>query len=78
MPDLSGKIAIVTGCASGIGAATVRRFLSDGAQVLGTDINADAGQALCDELGATFLQFLYFHSFVNKKLFIFLPSFIAR
>ena len=55
MPDLSGKVAIVTGCASGIGAATVRRFLSDGAQVLGTDINSDAGQALCDELGATFL-----------------------
>ncbi len=56
MPDLSGKVAIVTGCASGIGAATVRRFLSDGAQVLGTDINADVGQALCDELGANFLQ----------------------
>jgi 3(or 17)beta-hydroxysteroid dehydrogenase len=56
VPDLSGKVAIVTGCASGIGAATVRRFLSDGAQVLGTDINADVGQALCDELGATFLQ----------------------
>ena len=37
MPDLSGKVAIVTGCASGIGAATVRRFVADGARVLGTD-----------------------------------------
>ena len=29
MPDLSGKVAIVTGCASGIGAATVRRLRAD-------------------------------------------------
>lgn len=56
MPDLSGKAAIVTGCASGIGAATVRRLVADGARVLGTDLNAEAGQALCDEVGAQFLQ----------------------
>lgn len=55
MPDLAGKAAIVTGCASGIGAATVRRLLADGAQVLGTDIDAAAGQALCDEAGAHFI-----------------------
>ena len=54
MPDLSGKIAIVTGCASGIGAATVRRLRADGAEVLGTDINAEKGAALCEETGATF------------------------
>ncbi len=54
MPDLSGKSAIVTGCASGIGAATVRRLVADGAKVLGTDINAAAGKALCDEVGAHF------------------------
>ena len=54
MPDLSGKVAIVTGCASGIGAATVRRLRSDGAEVLGTDLDAARGQALCDEVGARF------------------------
>lgn len=54
MPDLSGKVAIVTGCASGIGAATVRRLVSDGAKVLGTDINGPAGKALCEEVGASF------------------------
>jgi 3(or 17)beta-hydroxysteroid dehydrogenase len=54
MPDLAGKVAIVTGCASGIGAATMRRLRSDGAAVLGTDLDAARGQALCDEVGARF------------------------
>lgn len=54
MPDLSGKVAIVTGCASGIGAASVRRLRADGAEVLGTDLNAADGKALCKEAGAHF------------------------
>lgn len=56
MPDLTGKVAIVTGCASGIGAATVRRLSADGAKVLGTDIASEVGQALCDEVGARFAE----------------------
>jgi len=56
MPDLAGKAAIVTGCASGIGAATVRRLRADGAQVLGTDIDSDAGKALCEQVGAHFAE----------------------
>jgi 3(or 17)beta-hydroxysteroid dehydrogenase len=54
MPDLAGKVAIITGCASGIGAATVRRFAADGAKVLGTDVDEERGAALCAETGALF------------------------
>lgn len=48
---LQGKIAVVTGGASGMGASTVRRFASEGARVLLTDLNAKAGQRLAQELG---------------------------
>jgi 3-oxoacyl-[acyl-carrier protein] reductase len=49
---LSGKTAIVTGGASGFGAGIVRKFLSEGAQVMIADINGDAAKALASELGA--------------------------
>jgi len=42
---------LVTGAASGLGAACVRRFVSQGAKVLVADINEQAGKALADELG---------------------------
>ncbi|HAU22166.1 MAG TPA: short-chain dehydrogenase [Erythrobacter sp.] len=54
MPDLSGKAAIVTGCASGIGAATLRRLREDGAKVLGTDIDEATGNKICQKTGASF------------------------
>ncbi|MGY6550877.1 MAG: SDR family NAD(P)-dependent oxidoreductase [Erythrobacter sp.] len=53
-PRLAGKVAIVTGCASGIGAATVRRLRAEGAEVLGTDLDETRGAALCAETGANF------------------------
>jgi NAD(P)-dependent dehydrogenase (short-subunit alcohol dehydrogenase family) len=40
MPTLEGQGAVVTGCASGIGLAIARRFLDEGAHVLGVDVNA--------------------------------------
>jgi len=51
MSRFTGKSAIVTGGASGIGAATARRLHSEGASVLIADLNEDLGRALADELG---------------------------
>lgn len=48
---LSGKTAIVTGGAGGIGRGITRAFVKEGASVLAVDINDDAGTALVDELG---------------------------
>lgn len=52
---LEGKVALVTGGTSGIGAAAVRRFASEGAQIVFTGSNAQAAQALSAEAGATFM-----------------------
>ena len=48
---LSGKTAIVTGGAGGIGRGITRAFVKEGASVLAVDINDEAGAALRDELG---------------------------
>ena len=48
---LEGRTCVVTGGASGIGAATVRRFVAEGAQVLIADRALDAANVLAAELG---------------------------
>lgn len=48
---LDGNVAAITGAASGIGAACVRRFLDEGASVVIGDIQIDHGEALVAELG---------------------------
>ncbi|WP_258115326.1 SDR family NAD(P)-dependent oxidoreductase [Levilactobacillus yiduensis] len=47
---LDGKIALVTGGAAGIGLATVKRFLAEGATVVFTDINVKAGEKVAADL----------------------------
>jgi len=49
------KVVIVTGAASGVGAATARRFVSEGAQVIMSDCNEKGGRALAEDLGSTAL-----------------------
>jgi NAD(P)-dependent dehydrogenase (short-subunit alcohol dehydrogenase family) len=48
---LAGRVAVVTGGASGIGAATVRRFVEEGARVVVADVQDEAGDKLAAELG---------------------------
>jgi NAD(P)-dependent dehydrogenase (short-subunit alcohol dehydrogenase family) len=49
--ELTGKVAIVTGGASGLGEGLVRRFAAEGAKVLIGDVDSDSGKALAAELG---------------------------
>ena len=52
MTDLSGKVAVITGAASGIGAAGVEVFVDAGAQVVAADLQDDKGAALVARFGA--------------------------
>lgn len=49
---LDGKVAVVTGGASGMGFATVKRFLDEGARVVIADLNAETGAAALASLDA--------------------------
>jgi 3alpha(or 20beta)-hydroxysteroid dehydrogenase len=51
MGKLSGKVAIITGAAQGMGEAHARAFVEAGAKVILTDVNEKDGQALADGLG---------------------------
>ncbi|MCV7283460.1 SDR family oxidoreductase [Mycolicibacterium flavescens] len=49
--ELEGKVAVITGGASGLGEGLVRRFVAEGARVVVGDIDGDAGARLAAELG---------------------------
>ena len=54
--ELSGSSAVVTGGASGIGAAAARQLAARGAKVVVADLQEDAGNAVADQIGGAFCK----------------------
>ena len=53
---LQDKVAVITGAGSGIGLASARRFVSEGAKVVCVDIDELAGKAAADDVGGIFVH----------------------
>ena len=61
MGRLDGKVALITGGASGMGMVASRLFASEGASVVLTDVADDAGEAVAAEIETAGGQALYVH-----------------
>lgn len=59
MADLSGKVAVITGAASGIGLAGVETFVEAGARVVAADIQDEKGRALETRFGTDTVRYIH-------------------
>src|SRR6266403_5745800 len=67
MVRLDGKVAAVTGGASGIGEATVRRFVAEGASVAFCDSDGERGQRVAGELETAGAKVAFTHADVGTE-----------
>lgn len=67
MNRLEGRVALVTGGASGIGKATVFRLVSEGASVVLTDVQDDKGKAVADQVTSNGGKALFIHHDVSSE-----------
>jgi NAD(P)-dependent dehydrogenase (short-subunit alcohol dehydrogenase family) len=67
MGQVDGKVAIVTGGASGIGAACAAALAREGAKVVITDLDDAGGQAVAEKIGGAGGEAIYFHQDVSVE-----------
>jgi meso-butanediol dehydrogenase / (S,S)-butanediol dehydrogenase / diacetyl reductase len=67
MGQLSGKVAAVTGGASCIGEATVRRFIAEGAQVAFADRDVERGQRVAAEIETSGGKVLFVETHIEQE-----------
>ena len=66
MGKLDGKVAVITGSASGMGRATALRFAKDGAAVVVADLNSQAGEETISEIAAAGGRAVFQHTHVSS------------
>ena len=59
---LEGRVAVVTGGASGIGLASVRRLADEGAHIVIGDLDPASGEAAASEVGGVFIRNVVFNA----------------
>lgn len=68
MGRLEGKVALITGAASGMGMVAARLFADEGASVLLSDVADDAGEAVAKEIEAAGHEATYVHADVSSEI----------